>query len=162
MSIEAEQFTDLLSKFATGVTVVTVQEGNAIHGLTVNAFSSVSLEPPLVLICIERDTRTKEYLERGIGFTISILSETQEDLSRKFARPGMDMAERLRNESYTTHEQGGPHFDDSLAWMNCEQENQVNAGDHTIYIGRVIGGNTENPGDKPLLYFDGEYQKLKD
>jgi len=157
MSLQEDRFKSILSQLASGVTVVTVQEEDVIHGLTVNSFSSVSLDPQLLLICIEEETRTNGFLERGTGFTVNILSRDQQDLSRKFARPGLSMEERLRTVSVTEHDVGGPHFAGSLAWINCEQEDAFPAGDHIIYVGRVVDGKPLNRDAEPLLYLRGEY-----
>lgn len=158
MSIQDGDFKSILSQFATGVTVVTVQEQERIHGLTVNAFSSVSLDPKLVLICINRESRTHTFLNRGNGFSVNILSSKQENVSQLFARPGLSMEERLRNISYIEHEVGGPHFEDVIAWLSCRQEHSFPAGDHVIYVGRVVDGDLPNANSDPLMYLRGNYR----
>lgn len=160
MSIKDGAFKSILSQFATGVTVVTVQEQEDIHGLTVNAFSSVSLDPQLVLICIEEESRTNKFLDRGSGFTVNILSNDQKKLSQSFARPGLSMEERLRDVSYSEHEVGGPHFKDVIAWLSCRQQHAFPAGDHIIYVGRVIDGALPNADADPLVYLQGDYREL--
>lgn len=156
MSIDEDQFKHCVSNFATGVTVVTLEWEGSYLGLTVSSFCSVSLDPPLVSICVETDARTHPPLANGAGFTVNFLTEDQEDVSQRFAKPGLSMEKRFEDTNYTPHEIGGPVLDGGLGWIACESHDQFPGGDHSVFLGRVMEG--ENYSDEPpLLYFKGEY-----
>lgn len=159
MSVDREQFVRLMSTFASGVTVVTTRAGDHPHGLTVSAFCSVSLDPPLVLICIGNDTRSRAALDRSDAFTVNILSAEQEHLSERFARSQLSMEKRLEDVPYHTTQNGGIRFEGSLAWLECRHADRLESGDHTIYIGEVVEGEVTDGAD-PLIYHEGEYGRF--
>ncbi|MFB6347595.1 MAG: flavin reductase family protein [bacterium] len=156
MSIDEEDFKHCVSNFATGVTVVTLEWQNDHLGLTVSSFCSVSLDPPLVSICIEKDARTHDPLLEGAGFTVNFLTEDQKPISKRFARPGLSMEKRFDETECTSHEIGGPVIQGGLGWIACEEYDHFPGGDHTVFLGKVMEG--ENYSDEPpLLYFKGDY-----
>jgi flavin reductase (DIM6/NTAB) family NADH-FMN oxidoreductase RutF len=154
--VSEELFKSILSCYATSVTVVTVHHDDKFAGLTVSSFCSVSLSPPLVLISIENEARTNTLLKDGADFTVNLLNQDQETVSQQFAEPGLSIDDRLENISYSLPSRGGPILTESLAWLICEQYETCDGGDHTIYVGEIIEGQKEAPGD-PLLYYQGEY-----
>lgn len=154
--VTEDGFKDILGEYATTVTVVTARHDDSLAGLTVSSFCSVSLSPPLVLVCVEKDARTDQLLRQGTNFTVNILRDDQEEISQKFAEPGVTMENRLENVSYSLPDVGGPILTESLAWMVCEQYETCDGGDHTIYVGEVINGQPETDGN-PLLYYAGNY-----
>lgn len=156
MSVSREQFVRLMSTFASGVTIVTTRADDHPHGLTVSAFCSVSLDPPLVLICIGNDTRSRAALDTSDDFTVNILSRDQKYLSERFARSQLSMEKRLEDVTFQTTDNGGIRFERSLAWLECEHADRLEAGDHTIYVGEVVGGEVRDGAD-PLIYHEGEY-----
>lgn len=156
MSVDREQFVRLMSTFASGVTVVTTRADDHPHGLTVSAFCSVSLDPPLVLICIGNDTRSRAALDTSEAFTVNILSSEQQYLSERFARSQLSMEKRLEDVTFHTTPSGGIRFENSLAWLECEHTDRYESGDHTIYVGEVVGGEVTDGAD-PLIYHEGEY-----
>lgn len=156
MSVGREQFVRLMSTFASGVTVVTTRADDHPHGLTVSAFCSVSLDPPLVLICIGNDTRSRAALDTSEAFTVNVLSSEQQHLSERFARSQLSMEKRLEDVTYRTTPNGGLRFEGSLAWLECEHADRHESGDHTIYVGEVVGGEVTDGAD-PLIYHEGEY-----
>lgn len=131
------QFRQTLGLFATGVTVVTVPEPDrpgGVHGMTANAFSSVSLQPPLVLVCVDRRARTHELIQRSGLFGVSILRADQVEVSRHFAgqaRPAVASSLRYR------WAQDVPVLADCLAYLACRLWASYDGGDHTIYVGQV-------------------------
>ena len=146
----SNRFRDVLGAFPTGVTVVTAP-GPA--GLTTNAFTSVSLDPPLVLVCFENTSRTLAAVKGTQRYGVNILRAGQEDLARVFAskRVGADkFAEVTHTEAH-----GVPVLDDALAWLACDVTQLVEAGDHTIGIGRVIALDVTD--GEPLLFLRGDY-----
>jgi flavin reductase (DIM6/NTAB) family NADH-FMN oxidoreductase RutF len=157
MAIDNDLFLNVMGKFASGVTVITSEDEGSVCGLTANSFTSVSVEPPLVLFCADLDSRTCMQLSRhGTGFTVNILGEDQQQLSNKFANPELTIEERLEGETYRSAETGGPIFEDSPAWLECELEDKHESGDHIIYIGKVLRGDVRGE-MKPLLYYEGQY-----
>ncbi|MFI5271940.1 MAG: flavin reductase family protein [Ktedonobacterales bacterium] len=155
MTVDAQTFRSVMGQFATGVTVVTTCEGTHRFGITVNAFCSVSLEPPLVLVCLERTSRVFAALSQSGVFAINFLRADQERLSTCFAG---NSEERYRDFcDVTTHTEatGAPVFDDALGFADCRIMAAYPGGDHTIFLGRVealaIGTG------EPLLYFQSRY-----
>ncbi|HUI84665.1 MAG TPA: flavin reductase family protein [Candidatus Binatia bacterium] len=155
--ITPDEFRAALGRFATGITIITVAtpEGG-VHGMTANAFCSVSLQPPLVLVCVDHLAETYLHLRECDRFGVSILKQSQEALSEFFADPerNPDAAYRL-GVRYRTMQRGILVLDDALANLDCRIAATHSAGDHSIFVGEVeeiILG--EGP---PLLYFRGRY-----
>ena len=157
MPIDPDEFRAVLGRFATGVTVLTARdtEGRD-HGMTVSAFCSASLAPPLVLACIDRSADMYDVLRKATHFGISILAEGQEALSRRFAELE---AGRLDGIGYTRAESGVVLLDDALGHMECRRVDRYDAGDHAICVGEV-GWASSHKG-MPLLYYRGGYTQLE-
>lgn len=156
MSLDPFAFRNLLGRFASGVTVVTtIDDAGDDSGMTVSAFSSVSLEPPLILVCIDHDATMHASLTRVTHFGISILSSGQEELARRFAEQD---ATRFDGVGFTRGRGGMALIDDALAHIECTRVAVHEAGDHTIIVGEVDSAIV-NEGD-PLLYYRGGYGRL--
>ena len=157
MAVDAETFKRVLGSWATGVTIVTSQDGALRHGMTVSAFNEVSLDPPLVLICADKTSNTQALIERTRTFSVSILSQGQDQLSRLFANKER---EELRFDSLDCEigATGCPRIPGALAWLDCSVQQAVEAGDHVVYIGRVEKAEVEDLG--PLIHFRGEYGEI--
>jgi flavin reductase (DIM6/NTAB) family NADH-FMN oxidoreductase RutF len=154
--ITSEQFRQVMGNFATGITVVTTRDSNGKpRGLTVNSFTSVSLEPLLVLVCFDKKLSSLEAFTDSKWFGISMLSEHQEELSRLFAKRDSDRPENL----YFEGKFGMPLLKNSLAVMECETVEMYPGGDHFIFLGEVKNAEALHVG-QPLLYFRGKYRKL--
>jgi flavin reductase (DIM6/NTAB) family NADH-FMN oxidoreductase RutF len=139
--------------FATGVTIVTTADQNGdVFGFTANSFSSVSLDPPLVLVNIAKSAYGLQIFTEAVGFAVNILAEKQRELSNTFASRGAD---KFANASWSAKRTGSPVFDGVIAWFDCEFFQQVDAGDHVILIGKVVeyGYNS----DSPLAFCRGAY-----
>lgn len=151
--VEPPQFRQLLGRFATGVTVLTSRsaKGEPI-GMTASSVASVSLDPPLVLVSVDKTHDMHEALENGTHFVLNILSSEQEALSRRFAGEEPD---RFRGVSYRENERGIAVLEGVVAHVECEKRTAVPGGDHTIFIGLVVGGNATDK--RPLLYYRGGY-----
>jgi len=159
MPVSAEVFRKSLSQFCTGVTIVTFEDANGLHGLTVNAFSSLSLEPPLVLFCIDKKTTSHDCLSCCDAFVVNILSDEQKDLAARFANWRLSSAERFAESTYDLTETGLPAFRKNLGHLECLQKDALEGGDHTIIIGQVekaVCSETR----APLLYFQSQFQAL--
>jgi flavin reductase (DIM6/NTAB) family NADH-FMN oxidoreductase RutF len=156
MSIDSVRFRQLMGHFASGVTVVTTAGEGERQGMTVSAFSSLSLDPPLVLICVERTVRIHAALEANGKFGVNILADDQEELSRRFASRVDD---RFSGVGVTDGSLGVPLLTGALAVIECRIVDRLPGGDHTIFVGEVVDGSVRE-GD-PLLYFRGGYRALK-
>jgi flavin reductase (DIM6/NTAB) family NADH-FMN oxidoreductase RutF len=150
------EFRQLLGRFATGVTVLTALDtGGRPHGMTANSLSSISLEPPLVLVAIEKIAVMHGVIIVAPRFVVNVLAAGQEALSRRFARKEDDKFDGV---GYTLTPDGIPLFEGTLAHIECERSAVHDAGDHTIVIGRVTGGVARE--GRPLAYFRGGYTGL--
>ena len=157
VSVDPDTFRSVLGRFASGVTIVTIRDAQGRdQGMTVSAFSSVSLAPPLVMVCIGHDATMYPTLEGARHFAVNILSNAQEALSRRFA--GRD-AERFEGIGFTRAESGVALLDDVLAWLECRVVARHDAGDHTIVIGAVEAAGARD--GRPLLYYRGGYAQLE-
>jgi flavin reductase (DIM6/NTAB) family NADH-FMN oxidoreductase RutF len=156
VTVSSDEFRSALSRFASGVTVVTtLMDSGEPHGITVSAFCSVSLEPPLVLVCIDRRASVHDQLGKGRHFAVNVLAEHQEDHSRRFASKHPD---RFKDTHYTSGITGVPVLEDALANIECRVVEAHPAGDHTIVVGEVEAIDVRE--GKPLAYFRGGYVRL--
>ena len=158
MAITPDQFRAALGRFASGVTVVTSKDKEGrIFGMTVSAFSSVSLNPPLVLICIDKNTGTHHALTETDSFVVNILREDQQYISDRFASFLPDKFEIVKLREGID---GLPVIVDALANLECRLVHTYAGGDHTVYVGEIQHA-TINDG-KPLLYWHGNYRKIEE
>ncbi|HYV07829.1 MAG TPA: flavin reductase family protein [Blastocatellia bacterium] len=156
MGVSKEEFRNALGRFASGVTIVTARgtDGRPC-GITVSAFSSVSLDPPLVLVCIDKRASLHDCISEGVHFAVNILSEDQELMSRRFASKDED---RFNGTGYRESIQGTPLIDGSLVALECRVVHAYPGGDHTIVVGEVESASVAD--GKPLAYFRGGYAQL--
>ncbi|MGH9774399.1 MAG: flavin reductase family protein [Candidatus Acidiferrales bacterium] len=153
-------FRRALGHFATGVTVVTVErEPGRVHGMTANSFTSVSLKPPLVLVCVDHAAQTHTLIPERGRFGVNVLGEEQEALAEFFSKPeqSREDAERL-NVRFRVTEQGTPVLEGSLMQLECRLFAAHRAGDHTIFVGEVE--EIFSVAGRPLLFYRGRYGKL--
>ena len=149
-------FRSVLGHFATGVTVITAMDGHEPVGMAANSFTSVSLDPPLVLFCAAKSSSTWPRIQAAKQFAVNILSEHQEDVSRVFATKGADRFDAV---GWRPGAGGSPVLDDVLAYIDCRIDAEHEAGDHVIVIGRVLDlGVAADAG--PLLFHKGGYGRL--
>jgi flavin reductase (DIM6/NTAB) family NADH-FMN oxidoreductase RutF len=160
MSIDSDLFRQVMSQFATGVTIVTTRDGEEVHGLTANSFCSVSLEPPLVLVCVDKSAHSHDLIAAGRNFSVNILKASQEALARRFATNNLPADERFAGIQFRTEVTGAPILLESLGWLDCRLFATYPGGDHTIYVGEVLALG-RNQHDDPLLYFHSGYQKFE-
>lgn len=156
MSLDPDDFRALLGRFASGVTVVTTVDAQARDvGMTVSAFCSVSLDPPLVLVCIAKDATAYRAFETTPTLAINVLAESQEALSRRFAGA---VADRFDGIGYGRAKNGAAILHDVLAWMEGAIDARHEAGDHLILLVRVTHGAVAD--HRPLLYYRGGYGQI--
>lgn len=160
-AFSSTDFRSALGAFATGVTVITTRgDGDLAYGMTANAFSSLSLDPPLVLVCVISGTTGAEEIERNNAFAVNILGSHQEPISRYFAwRDRPRGATAFSEIPHHTAVSGCPLLKGAAAYLDCRLADKHEAGDHVIYIGEVLALGTD-PTAKPLLFHGGSYCKV--
>ncbi len=160
MALNAAEFRQAMGRFATGVTIVTVDLDGEVHGMTANAFASVSLDPLLVLVCVDHSTRTHAHLHAKKRFGVNILRDDQRAISEYYASPErtQERAEAEAGARFDRTPHGTPMLHGSLAYLECRLHSAQDAGDHTIFIAEVEDVVVNN-GD-PLLFFKGKYRKV--
>jgi flavin reductase (DIM6/NTAB) family NADH-FMN oxidoreductase RutF len=156
MPIDEQQFRRVLGHFATGVAVVTtIGDDGKPYGLTATAFTSVSLEPPLVLVCIDKGSESHPRLHAARVFAVNFLGVEHEHLSRRFAVSGGD---KFKGLAATRGVTGAPLLPEALGYLECRVVDIFEGGDHTIFLGRVEAGDARD--GEPLLYFRGAYRQI--
>ena len=158
MPIDKDQFRRILSSFASGVTVVTtIDREQRPHGLTATAFTSVSLDPPLVLVCIDKQTETYPHFALAGLFAVNFLALEQRDISQRFAKHGGD---KFSDTAWHRGGLGVPILGGTVGHVECRIIRAHDGGDHTIYVGEIEAGDA---GDgPPLLYFRHAYRRVED
>jgi flavin reductase (DIM6/NTAB) family NADH-FMN oxidoreductase RutF len=154
--VSSSQFRQVLSRFATGVTIVTVKNQQGVHGLTVNAFTSVSLEPPLILICIQKTGVSHDALSESKHFVVNILSSQQKNLADRFANANLSSSERFQNLSYQLNAQGIPILSGTLGHLECRVVNELDGGDHSIFLSEVEQAEVSEV-KEPLIFYNSQY-----
>ena len=158
-ALTSNEFRQLMSRFASGITVLTAVDGRARpHGMTVSAFSSLSLDPPLVLVCVDRSATMLDVLDAATHFAVNILAEGQESVSRRFSLEEMEL--RFEGVGNSPGIGGVPVLHGALATLECRRSARHDAGDHAIFIGEVVGG-TLDPAGRPLVYYAGAYGRVE-
>jgi 3-hydroxy-9,10-secoandrosta-1,3,5(10)-triene-9,17-dione monooxygenase reductase component len=159
VSIDPIEFRNVIGHFATGVTVITTAAGDELQGMTANAVASLSLDPVMVLICVDKETHTHRVLEQGRVFAVNILGEHQEDVSRIFAKRAEPELGTLRGQRFRRGVTGAPVLEDCLAFLECRVASFHGGGDHSVVLGEVVdqGIVRDVP---PLLFFRGKYGRL--
>ena len=178
--VDPERYRELIGRFATGVTVVTTlfrepydgaagpadagDRGGEFHpwGTTVNAFTGLSLDPPLVLVCIGQGRKIHPVIARAGRFAVNILGEDGQDLSDCFAgAPSSFPRSAFCNAPYRVGVTGVPVLEAAIAHLECMLERSIDAGDHTIYVGRVVDVGARDDDALPLLYFRRHYLRIE-
>jgi len=160
MNLTASDFRKAMGCFATGVTIITVDQDGEAHGMTANAFTSVSLDPPLVLVCVDHQARTHAHLHARKRFGVNVLSSSQQAISEYYARSAEahQHAEAIGARfERTAH--GTPVLEGALAYLECRLHTAQPAGDHTIFIAEVE--HVEVRAGEPLLYFRSKYRNIR-
>jgi flavin reductase (DIM6/NTAB) family NADH-FMN oxidoreductase RutF len=164
MTLNSLEFRKAMGCFATGVTIITVGlegEGHGgVHGMTANAFASVSLDPMLVLVCVDHSTRTHDHLQAKRRFGINVLCQDQRAISEYYARPERthENAEAEAGARFDRTQHGTPVLHGALAYLECKLRSAEVAGDHTIFIAEVEDVVVRE--GEPLLFFRGKYRKV--
>ena len=147
MTIDKDFFRQVMGQFATGVTVVTTHSHEGLAGLTVNSFTSVSLDPPLVLICVDLNSTALSFFRASGNFAVNILTSEQEALSRCFATTSAERYEHFCHASYHIASTGSPILDGALAFIDSRIIAEYPGGDHVIFVGHVVAMGTDGQAD---------------
>jgi flavin reductase (DIM6/NTAB) family NADH-FMN oxidoreductase RutF len=160
MGVTQVEFREAMGSFATGVTVITVDYEGEVHGMTANAFTSVSLDPLLILVCVDHRARTHAHLHARKRFGVNVLAENQRVVSEYYARPSPthSYAEQEAGARFDRTKHGTPVLHGALAYLECRLHSAQDAGDHTIFIAEVEDVVVRE--GEPLLYFRAEYRKI--
>lgn len=153
--VTPDDFRNALRKFASGVTIVTVAAGDELHGMTASSFASVSLAPPLVLVCLDKTSHTRTLVAQTGAFAVNVLRSDQQEVSRAFSQRGL---KPFATVSHRRGANGAPLLDDAIAVLECSTYRTFAAGDHDVVLGEVTA--TAVPGGEPLVYYDGAYRSL--
>lgn len=160
MPASPEDFKQVLSRWASGVSVVTTNDGGMLYGITVSSFSSVSMEPPLISVCLNRGNRLAEMVEHAGKFAVSILGADQQAASNYFAQPQRSPTEGFSEIEGDWVDLDLPVVKGSIAWLACTVHAVVTQGSHAIMIGHVEASGV-GAGQSPLLYFNRGYRELQ-
>jgi flavin reductase (DIM6/NTAB) family NADH-FMN oxidoreductase RutF len=160
MTLSSAEFRRAMGRFATGVTIVTLDLDGEVHGMTANAFASVSLDPLLVLVCVDHSTRTHAHLHAKKRFGVNVLCDDQRAISEYYARPERthERAEAEAGARFDRTSHGTPMLHGALAYLECRLHSAQDAGDHTIFIAEVEDVVVHE--GEPLIFFHGKYRKL--
>ena len=157
--IDQQAFKDTLSHWASGVTVVTAHRGDERVGITASSFSSVSLDPPLILICVVKKLYTHQIIQESGSFGVHILQTEQLEWGMRFAGMIPEIEDRFAGLNVTTAVTGAPILADAMAWLDCRVANAHDSGDHTIFVGEVMATKSGDIGE-PLLYYHRQWRQL--
>jgi len=158
--VAPDAYRRVMRAWPSGVTIVTMLDGAVPHGMTASAFTSVSLDPPMVLVVVDRRWRSHALIESAGAFCVNILASDMSALADRFAGRHGEMADRFHDLRIGTAVSGAPHLSDAAGWLDCAVDRAIEAGDHTIFLGRVLACGTAAEAAAPLLYHDGDYAAL--
>jgi flavin reductase (DIM6/NTAB) family NADH-FMN oxidoreductase RutF len=156
VGVGPSEYKDALRKFASGVALVTVSADGRVHGMTATSFASVSLDPPLVLVCLEKGSRTRAMLLSSKTFAVSLLGAGQEAVAHAFATVGH---KSFDNVPHRLGHNGAPLIEGAIAWIECDVHSIVEGGDHDVVIAEVIACTATD--GAPLLYYNRDYRSFK-
>lgn len=160
MNVTGEELKESMRRWATGVAVVTSVDNIEKHGMTVNSFISISIEPPLICVTLANDTRTKKMVEKSHVFGVTILSDRQEEIANRFSGRIPDIENRFQELGFFTMESGVPFLVDGLGFLDCVVKYTYVMKNSTLFIGEVI--STKNNSGSPLIYHNRKYHQLKE
>jgi flavin reductase (DIM6/NTAB) family NADH-FMN oxidoreductase RutF len=155
-----EELRSAMRTWTSGVTIVTAAHGDETHGMTVSSFTSISLDPPLIVVSLQTASRTHDLVSRAMAFGVTILAANQQELSERFASD-VDAMDRLRGLETETMVTGAPFIKGGLAYLDCRVQQTIQAGMNTIFIGEVVAVRGDDH-TSPLVYHDRAYARLEE
>jgi flavin reductase (DIM6/NTAB) family NADH-FMN oxidoreductase RutF len=161
-SIEPADFRTAMSRFASGITIMSTLQGGVAHAMTANAFTSVSLDPPLVLVCVDKGVRMHAAVLECGYWAVSVLAATHRPVAERFAKSGRDLHSQFDGvETVPGRKTGCPLIAGALSWLECRTWATHDGGDHTIVVGEVLSvGTDESIDPAALVYYSGHYREL--
>jgi flavin reductase (DIM6/NTAB) family NADH-FMN oxidoreductase RutF len=159
--VSDEVFRSIMSRFATGVVVVTTRMNEKVHGSTVQAFCSVSLKPQLVLVSLNSEGRTFKYIKESGFFAVNILQANQQELAERFADPSLSSEQRFGNTRYSFGSTGSPIISECSAYVECRVHSVYLVSDHALVLGEAVAGSTNQADPEPLIYHRSRYSALR-
>lgn len=160
-TVDQAQFRRALGLWASGVTVITTRAEGLVYCMTASSFSSLSLDPLLILICVAHSAKMYELLPLSNAFAVNILRDDQRALGEAFARTGREAVPQLQEVRTFDGPSGSPIFDSCLAYLDCRVQSTYEGGDHTIYVGEVLAAGSDESA-RPLIYFNRGYRAVHD
>ncbi len=157
--VTPDQFRHVMRRWASTVTIVTTRTDEVIYGLTVTAFSSLSAQPPMVFVSIDRKTHSHPLIERSGIFCVNLLAPEMSHISDRFAGR-VPCEDRFAGLAHHREATGSPVLDDAIAFLDCSVVESLATGDHTIFVGQVEAAAVQWPGSLPLVYFAGGYHTV--
>ena len=159
MSVDAKMFKETLAHWASGVTVVTTLAGDTPVGITASSFSSVSLDPPMVLICVAKKLFSHSAIQETGAFGVNILGTKHLEWGMRFAGMIPEIEDRFAGLDVHTEITGCPLLNGALGWLDCSLRYAHDGGDHTIFVGEVLAASARSDGD-PILYYNRQWRGL--
>ncbi len=159
MTIDPNQLRTAMRTWTAGVTIVTASFEGVRHGMTVNSFTSVSLDPAWITISLQQSSRTRDLIHKSEAFGITILTQDQQDLAERFAGRNPEMEDRFAGLETISYQTGAPLLKVGLAQMDCRLVQTIDVGMNTLFIAEVVEAHTNDSG-QPLIYHDRKYWKL--
>ena len=160
MSLDPELLRRAMRTWTSGVTIVTAAHEGRRHGMTVSSFTSVALEPPLVMVSLQTGARTHQLVSLSGHFGVTVLADGQRELSSRFAGQVADSEDRLSGVAVATLVSGAPLLEGGLAWLDCRVTQAILAGTNTLFLAEVLEARAFDDG-RPLVYFDRDYRGLE-
>jgi len=160
MTATKDEFRRAMGRFATGVTLITTRLDDELHGMTANAVTSLSLDPMMVLVCVDKTADTHDILSKAGVFAVNILNRNQSGISDRFAKKEFDGAHGLDEVPHGFAVTGSPIIEGAIAYLDCRTAMEHHGGDHTIFIGEVLEAK-ELGDDAPLVFYRGKYGGFK-
>lgn len=161
MSLDPQILRQAMRNWATGVTIVTSTFEGAQAGATVSSFTSVALDPPTLLVCLNKTTFVHDLMRKSGFYAVSLLADDQEALSNRFAGLDHTVTDRFEGLEAISGESGAPFIPGALAWLDCQVKHTLDTGTHTIFVAEVIGAQV-NSDAPPLVYYNRAYKQLID
>lgn len=163
MSFDADKFRQTMRLWATGVTIVAAKQGDLLRGITVSSFTSVTLEPPLILVCVQKKTDVAQVIADSGAFAVSMLGEGQEAISNQFAGFGLsDGDDRFAGIPIHYATTGSPIVKEAMGWLDCRVYEIYDGHTHQVFIGEVVEASGQSEADLgPLLYYNRDYRRLE-
>jgi flavin reductase (DIM6/NTAB) family NADH-FMN oxidoreductase RutF len=161
-TLDPEHLRQAMRAWSSGVTIVTPATAGEQHGMTVSSFTSIALEPPLIIIALQTDSRTHALVSQADAFGVTILAQDQQELSERFAGRGEDNEDRLAGVETETLLTGAPFIKGGLAYLDCRVSQAIPVGANTLFLAKVVAARGDDGEGQPLVYHDRQYRNLSE